>query len=116
VLTLLRLPYFLGAVSRALDDADHPAARAADDHADRGADRTLVPTHRSFGSQGIHASAFCRLLHLEDDAVMRILAFVMAETSETHSGTVDALGALFGTDGYTRGFSVCDEPAPLSGN
>lgn len=87
------------------DDADHGAADAADRAAD-GADHdrdhraagTLVPTRYGFGLRADLASLFGALLQMEDETVMRILAFVMAETLAAHSGAVDALGTLFATD------------------
>jgi ParB family transcriptional regulator, chromosome partitioning protein len=41
---------------------------------------------------------FQRLLELDDEAVCRILTFVMAETLEAHRDIVDALGVQFGSD------------------
>ena len=35
---------------------------------------------------------------MEDNTVLRILAYVMAETLEAHGGIVDTLGALLSTD------------------
>lgn len=80
------------------DDAGDDADRAAADRADHRLDRTIVPTRRSFGSSLDLADVFGALMHMEDETVMRVLTFVMAETLEAHSSTVEALGALFATD------------------
>lgn len=44
------------------------------------------------------ADIFESLMRMEDANVLRVLAYVMAETLEAHSGTVEALGALLSTD------------------
>jgi ParB family chromosome partitioning protein len=41
---------------------------------------------------------FGALMHMEDATVLRILTYLMAETLEAQSGTVEALGALLETD------------------
>jgi ParB family transcriptional regulator, chromosome partitioning protein len=42
--------------------------------------------------------AFASVMQMEDAAVLRVLTYLMAETLEPHSGTVEALGALLSTD------------------
>ncbi len=44
------------------------------------------------------AGIFQRLLDLDDASVMRVLTYVMAETLEAHSGTVETLGVLLRMD------------------
>ncbi|MCR5858274.1 ParB/RepB/Spo0J family partition protein [Mesorhizobium sp. J428] len=53
------------------------------------------------------ADIFDSLMHMEDAAVLRILAYVMAETLEAQSGIVEALGALLSTD--MKGWWTADE-------
>lgn len=59
---------------------------------------TVVPRKRDWSVSRSMADIFGSLLHMEDKTVLRILAFVKAETLAAHSGTVEALGALFSTD------------------
>lgn len=56
---------------------------------------TLVRQGFARRSQG---EVFAALLLLEDDAVLRVLACVMAETLEAHGDIVETLGALFSSD------------------
>ena len=65
------------------DKADEPITHNAQGHFVKG--RSLYDT-------------FQCLLQLEDEAVLRTLAFVMAETLEAHTDMIDTLGALLGTD------------------
>ena len=59
-------------------------------------DDTLVPRKQDWGvSRDLHA-LFARLLALGDDEVMRILAFVVAETLSCGTAMVDVLGKLLG--------------------
>lgn len=44
------------------------------------------------------ADTFARLMRMDDPDVLRILAYVMAETLSAHTGMVETLGALLGTD------------------
>jgi len=59
---------------------------------------SIVPRQRDWGSHRDIADIIGRLIHMEDKTVLRILAFVMAETLEAQSGMVEALGAMLGTD------------------
>jgi ParB family chromosome partitioning protein len=61
-----------------------------------GEDDALVD-HSSYGGRSL-GDVLGALLQMEDDTVSRILAYVMAETLDAHSGTVETLGALLGTD------------------
>lgn len=58
----------------------------------------IVPRKGEWRVQRDMAGIFESLIHMEDKTVLRILAFVMAETLEAQSGTVEALGMLLGTD------------------
>jgi ParB family chromosome partitioning protein len=58
---------------------------------------SVVPARLGFHTRNL-GEIFDALLHMEDSTVQRILAYVMAETLEAHSGTVEALGMLFQTD------------------
>lgn len=58
---------------------------------------TIVP-RRSGETFRSLAGLFGSLMHMEEHTVLRVLAFVMAETLAVHSGTVEALGILFKTD------------------
>lgn len=66
------------------------------DEADDG--KSIVPRQRDWGFNRDIADIFERLIHMEDNTVLRILAFVMAETLEAQSGTVEVLGMMLGTD------------------
>ena len=44
------------------------------------------------------ADTFASLMRMDDPDVLRILAYVMAETLSAHTGMVETLGALLGTD------------------
>ena len=59
-------------------------------------DETLV--EQSFYSNRSLAALFAALLQREDETVLRILAYAMAETLEAHTDTVETLGALLSTD------------------
>ncbi|MGE3829499.1 MAG: ParB/RepB/Spo0J family partition protein [Parvibaculaceae bacterium] len=61
-------------------------------------DRTIVGTRFTFGSRRSLPAVFAKLLAMEDEAVMRILTFVMAETLEAHTPIIETLGELLGTD------------------
>lgn len=58
---------------------------SAEHRGGRGKGRSLLHTFQS-------------LIDMDDGEVLRILAFVMAETLEAHSKTVDAVGTMFSTD------------------
>jgi len=60
-----------------------------------GEDESLVD--HSFGGRSL-ADVFGALMLMEDGTVLRILAYVMAETLEAHGGIVEALGVLLSTD------------------
>lgn len=59
---------------------------------------SIVPRQRDWSAARSMAAIFDALMHMEDRTVLRILAYVMAETLEAQTGTVEALGRLFGTD------------------
>ena len=59
---------------------------------------TIVPRKRDWSVNRSQAAIFDSLMHMEDETVLRILAYLMAETLAAQSGTVEALGALFSTD------------------
>lgn len=61
-------------------------------------DTPVVPRQHDYGRDRDLATVFESLMQMEDDTVLRILAFAMAETLEAQSGTVEALGILLGTD------------------
>ena len=61
-------------------------------------DEAIVPRQRDWQSRRDLADIFESLIHMEDSTVLRILAFVMAETLEAQSGVVEGLGLLLGTD------------------
>jgi ParB family chromosome partitioning protein len=58
----------------------------------------IVPGQRDWQAYRSLADIFERLISMEDKAVLRILTFIMAETLEAQSETVEALGILLGTD------------------
>lgn len=58
----------------------------------------IVPRKQDWQSRRDLADIFERLIHMEDKTILRILAFVMAETLEAQSGVVEGLGMLLGTD------------------
>lgn len=60
------------------------------------ADEALV--NQSFCEGRSLDNLFAALLRMEDEAVLRVLAFAMAETLEAHTASVETLGALFATD------------------
>ena len=62
------------------------------------ADTLIVPRQHDYGLGRDLADIFARLMTMEDRDVMRVLAFVMAETLEAHGDMVDTLGQQFGTD------------------
>lgn len=59
---------------------------------------SIVPRQRDWQTHRNIADIVGRLIHMEDRTVLRVLAFVMAETLEAQSGMVEALGAMLGTD------------------
>lgn len=59
---------------------------------------SIVPRQRDWSASRSMAAIFDALMHMEDKTIIRILAFVMAETLEAQTGTVEALGLLLGTD------------------
>lgn len=65
------------------DEADEPVTQNAQGYFVRG--RSLPDIFHS-------------LLKMEDETVLRILSFIMAETLEAHTDMVDTLGSLIGTD------------------
>ncbi|MEX0956431.1 MAG: ParB/RepB/Spo0J family partition protein [Rhizobiaceae bacterium] len=58
----------------------------------------IVPRKQDWQSHRDLAEIFESLIHMEDNTVLRILTFVMAETLEAQSGVVEGLGMLLGTD------------------
>jgi ParB family transcriptional regulator, chromosome partitioning protein len=42
--------------------------------------------------------AFASLMQMEDATVLRVLTYLMAESLEAHTGTIEALGIVLGTD------------------
>jgi ParB family chromosome partitioning protein len=75
--------------------------------ADEAEDATIVPRQRDWGSHRSLPDIFECLMHMEDATLLRILAFVMAETLEAQSHVVERLGALLATD--MRGWWQPDE-------
>jgi len=61
-------------------------------------DDTLVYRKDDWGKSHDLHKVFTKLLSLDDDAVMQVLAFVVAETLPSGSAMVEALGKLLGTD------------------
>lgn len=61
-------------------------------------DNPVVCRVRPFHKGRSLADIFRSLLAMDDAAVMRVLTYIMAETLEAHSDTVETLGALIGTD------------------
>jgi ParB family chromosome partitioning protein len=61
-------------------------------------DADMPIVRREFGMRRDPGSIFERLAELTDKDVMRILAFVMAETLDAHTPLIDTLGGLFSTD------------------
>jgi ParB family chromosome partitioning protein len=59
---------------------------------------TIVPRQRGWQTHRDLGDFFERLVPMEDATVLRILAFVMAETLEAQSGTIEALGTMLGTN------------------
>ncbi|GEC17657.1 ParB/RepB/Spo0J family partition protein [Nitrobacter winogradskyi] len=53
---------------------------------------------QSFGSPRSFGELFAALMKMDDAAILRILAYAMAETLEAHHGIVDTLGELLSTD------------------
>ncbi|WP_282060597.1 hypothetical protein [Roseobacter litoralis] len=70
----------------------------SDDEAGNDAKTYIVPRGQDFGAGRSLSELFATLLGLSDEHVRRVSAFVMAETLEVGSATIDDLGALFGTD------------------
>lgn len=62
------------------------------------ADTPIVARQHDYGLSRSLEDIFSRLMAMEDRDVMRVLAFVMAETLEAHGDTVETLGAQFDTD------------------
>lgn len=62
------------------------------------ADTPIVPRQHDFGLSRNTDEVFARLMAMDDKDVMRVLAFVMAETLGAHGNAVETLGAQFGTD------------------
>ncbi|MEX0957551.1 MAG: ParB/RepB/Spo0J family partition protein [Rhizobiaceae bacterium] len=58
----------------------------------------IVPRKRDWQSNRDLAGIFESLIHMEDNTVLRILTYLMAETLEAHSGVVEGLGMLLSTD------------------
>ena len=73
-----------------------------DDDGDYGEDTepaaAIIPRAGDWHSRPTIGDLFEALIQMKDSTVHRVLAFAMAETLEAHSGTVEALGMLFGTD------------------
>ncbi|WP_207145313.1 ParB/RepB/Spo0J family partition protein [Afifella marina] len=65
---------------------------------DEATDSTIVPSRQDYRSRHSLSDTFAVLMELDDAAVVRVLAFVMAETLEAHTPMIEALGAQFGTD------------------
>lgn len=61
-------------------------------------EETIVSRSPGWGDGRSIGDIFESLMHTEDETVLRVLTFVMAETLEAGSGVVEALGALFHTD------------------
>ncbi len=81
------------------DDADDDGWNDdEDDGEDNDPAATIVPRAGDWHARPTIGDLFEALIQMEDSTVHRVLAFAMAETLEAHSGTVEALGMLFGTD------------------
>lgn len=64
-----------------------------------GADEPITQNAQGyFARRRSLADIFQSLLTMEDETVLRVLSFVMAETLEAHTDMVDTLGGLIGTD------------------